>query len=114
MRPFPSYLAALALVGAWLVAAPVAAQLSTPALTNNSTADDFSNGSNNSWDRQSAVVQQSSSGTAFAVRYKATVSSDSGAFGGDKTEALTSDYTISFTVTKWPSEFTSRLLSPGY
>jgi hypothetical protein len=92
-------MAAVIALGCVAVVAPARAQLSTPALTNNSTADDFSGGANNSWDRQSAVVQLSSSGTAFAVRYKATVSSDSGAFGGNMTESLTSDYTISFTVT---------------
>ncbi len=91
--------AVLLLAGLLVTAASAGAQLSAPALTNNSTADDFSGGANNSWDRQSAVVQLSSSGTAFALRYKATVSSDSGAFGGNKTESLTSDYTISFTVT---------------
>ena len=43
-------------------------------------------------------MQQSSNGTVFAVRYKATVSSDSGAFGGNQTESLASDYTIACTV----------------
>jgi cysteine-rich repeat protein len=95
----PMLAPALLLLGVLSGAIPAAAQLSTPSLTNNSTADDFSGGANNSWDRQTAVVQQSSNGTVFAIRYKATVSSDSGAFGGDKTESLTSDYTISFTVT---------------
>jgi cysteine-rich repeat protein len=99
MRPLPQRAVVFAVLASCLVAAPAAAQLSTPSLANNSTADDFSNGSNNSWDRQSALVQQSSNGTAFAIRYKATDSSDSGAFGGDKTESLTSDYTITVTVT---------------
>ncbi len=99
MRPCSLRVIALAVLGCSLVAVSAQAQLSAPSLTNNSTADDLSNGANNSWDRQSAVAQQSSSGTAFAVRYRATVSSDSGAFGGDKTESLTSDYTIAFTVT---------------
>ena len=91
--------ALLAVLACVALPAPAGAQLSAPSLTNNSTADDFSGGANNSWDRQSAVVQLSSNGTAFAVRYKATDSSDSGAFGSDKTELLASDYTVSFTVT---------------
>ena len=81
------------------VAVPARAQLSAPSLSNSSSADENSNGANNSWDRQSAVAQLSSTASSFAVRYKATVSSDSGAFGSDKTESLVSDYTITFTVT---------------
>ncbi len=72
--------------------------LSAPSLVNNSSADDFSNGSNNSYDRQSAVATQTTTSSQFKVRYASTASSDSGAFGGNVTETMTSDYTISFTV----------------
>ena len=92
-------LAAVIALGCVAVAVPARAQLSAPSLSNASSADENDNGANNSWDRQSAVVQLSSSGSSFAVRYKATVSSDSGAFGANKTESLVSDYTITFTVT---------------
>ncbi len=98
-RALCASLLAIALVACVLTPAPAGAQLSTPALTNNSSPDDFSGGANNSWDRQSATVQLSSGSTSFQVRYKATDSSDSGAFGSNKTETLVADYTISFTVT---------------
>jgi cysteine-rich repeat protein len=97
--PVCSRIAVLVALGLLGLTTPAAAQLSAPSLSNASSADENDNGANNSWDRQSAAVQSSSSGTAFGVRYRATVSSDSGAFGANKTESLISDYTITFTVT---------------
>jgi hypothetical protein len=74
--------------------------MSVTSLNNNSSPDEFDGGANNSWDRQSSVGEQSgSTSTQFTVRYRSVVSSDSGAFGGDKTETLASDYTINFLVT---------------
>jgi hypothetical protein len=76
----------------------LAQTMSVTSLTNASSANELDTGDNNSWDRQSSVATQSSSTTNFVVRYRSVVSSDSGAFGGDKTETLNSDYTINFVV----------------
>ena len=81
------------------LASVASAQLSTPGLTNSSTANGNSNGLNNSWDRQSLLSQLSAGAGSFQVRYSSQLSCDSGAFGANDTQSLTSDYTISFTAT---------------
>ncbi|MEO8602739.1 MAG: hypothetical protein ABI629_09195 [bacterium] len=83
-------------LAATLLSSVAVAQLSVPGRTNSSTADGNSNGANNSWDRQSTLTQVSSSGSVFEVRYASQLSCDSGAFGGNDTRTLASDYTITF------------------
>jgi hypothetical protein len=81
--------------------APVLAQsLSAPVPANNSSPNELNlSDLGTSWDRQSQITTLSNSGTAFELRYASSVSCDSGAFGSARTETLSSDYTISFSVT---------------
>lgn len=52
-----------------------------------------------SYDRQSSVQTQSTSASQFAVRYASTASTDGGTLCNSRTETLSSEYTVSFTVT---------------
>lgn len=82
-----------------LRATATAQTLTLGTLQNNSSSAEFSDGINNSYDRQSALQLQSSAQKTFQVRYSSTLSCDSGAFGGNDTRTMSSSYSISFTVT---------------
>jgi hypothetical protein len=68
-------------------------------LQNNSSPNEVSNGTNNSYDRQSVLNLQSSGANTFQVRYASTLSCDSGAFGSSDTRTMSAAYAITFTVT---------------
>src|SRR5262245_43942912 len=90
------------IVTAWALtpaAAAWAQSLSVPVVTDNSTAGEVCTGCDPSYDRQSTAAVQSTNPTSFMVRYASTDSTDGGALCNSRTETLTSDYTIQFTVT---------------
>ena len=89
------------LVAATLVAPRfAAAQISSLSLSNNSMGDEVCTGCDPSYDRQSITQTTTpNDGTTFSTRYASTASTDGGALCNSRTESLTSDYTISFSVT---------------
>ena len=81
-------------------AGPAAAQIAglTVAKNAGNSADSFQDGLFLSFQRSTTVAVQSSSASAFTVRYAEVVGEDAGAFSGGSI-GQNSDYTISFTAT---------------
>jgi hypothetical protein len=95
-------------LGALLLApaAGSAATLSAVSIVTNAgnSADFFDNSGTESSAVQSTVVVSSSSSSAFSTRYAAVASADrDGGGSGTTTQALTGDFTISFSVTETAS-----------
>ncbi|MBI3785277.1 MAG: hypothetical protein HY270_17940 [Deltaproteobacteria bacterium] len=82
-----------------LLSRSVSAQISALSFTNNSTGDEVCSGCDPSYDRQNTTQTTTpNDGTTFSTRYASTVSTDGGALCNSRTESLTTDYTISFSV----------------
>lgn len=101
MRTTTSISFGLLLASALAISADAQTITGLTALPNaGNSADEFSGPSANpSYERESSVAVTSATSAAFATRYKAVVTSDSGLFGAQRLETLASDYTIAFTVT---------------